>query len=84
MYYAGIDAHAQYLRVVVLDKEGEVVTQGNVSTREREAIQIYLAPYRPLQVVVETCPFWPWIRDQLQADELQKIMFLDTRRFIGA
>ena len=68
MYYAGIDAHAQYLRVVVLDKEGEVVTQGNVSTQEREAIQMYLAPYRPLQVVVETCPFWPWIRDQLQAE----------------
>ena len=22
-----------------------------------------LAPYRPLEVVVETCPFWPWIHD---------------------
>lgn len=68
MYYAGIDAHAQYLRVVVLDKDGEVVIQGNVSTREPEAIRAYLAPYRPLHVVVETCPFWPWIRDQLSVE----------------
>jgi transposase len=22
-----------------------------------------LAPFRPLEVVVETCPFWPWIQD---------------------
>jgi transposase len=24
-----------------------------------------LAPFRPLEVVVETCPFWPWIYDLL-------------------
>lgn len=24
-----------------------------------------LAPFRPLQVVVETCPFWPWIHGVL-------------------
>ena len=66
MYYAGIDAHAQYLQVVVLDKDGAVVSEGRVRVQERDAIGVYLAPFRPLQVVVETCPFWPWLRDQLE------------------
>lgn len=71
MYYAGIDAHAQYLRVVVLDKDGAVMKEGTVSTRELEAIKVFMASYRPLQVVVETCPFWPWLRDQLEEDGVQ-------------
>jgi transposase len=71
MYYAGVDAHAQYLRVVVLDKEGAVVSEGTVSTRETAAIRVHLAPYRPLQVVVETCPFWPWLRDELEESGVQ-------------
>lgn len=66
MYYAGIDAHAQYLRVVVLDKDGKVVADGTVKAQEPVAIKEFLTPFRPLRVVVETCPFWPWIRDQLQ------------------
>src|SRR5687768_13300770 len=67
MYYAGIDAHAQYLRVVVLDKEGVVVTDATVSGKDPNEIVRFLSPYRPLQAVVETCPFWPWLRDQLEA-----------------
>jgi transposase len=65
MYYAGVDAHAQYCRVVVLDKDGGVAADANVCTREPEEIARFLAAYRPLSVVVETCPFWPWLRDQL-------------------
>ena len=65
MYYAGVDAHAQYCRVVVLDKEGVVVADANVRTQQPEEIARFLAAYRPLSVVVETCPFWPWLRDQL-------------------
>lgn len=66
MYYAGIDAHAQYLRVVVLDKEGAVVMDVDVSATEPAAIGKALHRYRPLHVVVESCPFWPWLRDQLE------------------
>lgn len=66
MYYAGIDAHAQYLHVVVLDKDGVVVAEEGVSGKEREPIQAFLARFRPLEVVVETCPFWPWLRDALE------------------
>lgn len=71
MYYAGIDAHAQYLQVVVLDKDGNVVADGSVKAKEPAAIREYLAAYRPLRVVVETCTFWPWIRDQLEGETVQ-------------
>jgi transposase len=68
MYYAGIDAHAQYLQVVVLDKDGEVVVEGRVTAKEPDAVRTFLRRYRPLQVVVETSPFWPWLRDAMELD----------------
>ena len=71
MYFAGIDAHAQYLQVAVLDKVGAVVAEGRVESKEPEAIARFLAPYRPLRVVVETCAFWPWIRDQLESEQVE-------------
>ena len=70
MYFAAIDAHAQYLRLVVLDKHGNVVKDGTVGTKDPNAIKEALITYRPLRVVVETCPFWPWIRDQLEAERV--------------
>jgi transposase len=74
MYYAGIDAHAQYLRVVVLDKDGLVQAEGNVRCRDRGAIVGFLEPYRPLRVVVETSPFWPWLRDALEGPGVQYVL----------
>lgn len=71
MYYAGIDAHAQYLQVVVLDKDGGVVAEGVVKTKEPAAISEFLAAYRPLRVVMETCTFWPWLRDQLASEGVE-------------
>ena len=68
MYYAGIDAHAQYLQVVVLDKHGAMVAEGKVTTKEPAAVTVFLRAYRPLQVVVESCSFWPWLRDALEGD----------------
>lgn len=68
MYYAGIDAHALYFRVVVLDKDGRLMAEGTVSAREEVRIVDFLRAFRPLQVVVETCPFWPWVRDALEAE----------------
>src|SRR5688572_8013063 len=68
MYFAGIDAHAQYLQIVVLDKSGVVVGEGRVQTQEPAAVAAFLGPFRPLQVVMETCAFWPWIRDQVEVE----------------
>lgn len=65
MYYAGIDAHLKYLQVAVLDRFGELSLNSRVSTGMPEELLRTLAPFRPLEVVVETCPFWPWIYDLL-------------------
>lgn len=74
MFFAGIDAHAQYLSVVVLDKNGAVRAEGAVKTREPKAIREFLNPFRPMRVVVETSPFWPWIRDQLEDDQVTFVL----------
>jgi len=65
MYFAGLDAHLRYVSVAVLDRSGELALETTVSTREPERLLAALAPYRPLDVVVETCPFWPWLHDLL-------------------
>lgn len=71
MYYGGIDAHKQYLTIVVVDREGKRVHRaGRVDTDGREPLLATLEPFRPLEVVVETCPFWPWIHDALRPTEV--------------
>src|SRR3989442_536003 len=65
MYFAGLDAHLKYVSLAVLDRRGQVALETSVSTREPEQLLATLAPYRPLDVVVETCPFWPWLYDLL-------------------
>src|SRR6266540_3969774 len=65
MYFAGLDAHLKYVTVAVLDRLGTIVLETTVSTREPERLLAVLAPFRPLEVVVETCPFWPWLSDLL-------------------
>jgi transposase len=68
MYYAGLDAHVRYLRIAVLDKDGNLVLETTVPCEDPERLVRELAPYRPLSVVVETSPSWPWIHDLLVAE----------------
>ena len=49
----------------MLDRLGTLVLETTVPTREPERLLAVLAPFRPLEVVVETCPFWPWLYDLL-------------------
>jgi transposase len=71
MYYGGIDAHKTYLTIVVVDRDGKrVLRAGRVPAGEAGPLSEVLEPYRPLDVVVETCPFWPWIHDALQGSEI--------------
>lgn len=71
MYYGGIDAHKSYLTVVVVDKEGkEVHRRRRVPVGDGEPLMATLEGFRPLEVVVETCPFWPWIHDKLEPTEI--------------
>lgn len=65
MYFAGIDAHLSYVSLAVLDRFGSLALKARISTRDPERLLEALAPFRPLDVVVETCPFWPWIHDLL-------------------
>ncbi len=65
MFFAGIDAHLKYVQVGVLDRFGKLTLETRVLTREPHRLLEALAPFRPLDVVVEICPFWPWIYDLL-------------------
>jgi hypothetical protein len=56
MYAAGLDAHLKCVSVAVLDRMGKVALETTVSTKDPERLLGALAPYRPLEVVVETCP----------------------------
>lgn len=71
MYYGGIDAHRTYLTVAIADKEGTVLEEhGRVPVGDNEPILGVLEGFRPLEVVVETCPFWPWIHDVLEPTDI--------------
>lgn len=69
MYFAGIDAHSKVLRLAVLDKSAVIVHEEEIPC-DPARLWAALAPYRPLRVVVEACPFWPWIADALQAPDV--------------
>lgn len=70
-YFAGLDAHVAYVSVAVVTRAGEALVEQRVSTRRPDALLAALAPYHvtavPLEAVVETCPFWPWIYEVLES-----------------
>lgn len=67
MYFAGIDAHAKYLRIAVVNKAGgAVVGETTIKSRDVEGLRTFLSRFQPIEVVVETCPFWPWIQEALE------------------
>jgi transposase len=75
-YYAGLDAHQEYVVLAVVDKTGTVVHDARVRTAEPAALVATLRPYHappahPLTVVVESCPFWPALYDHLVPEGIQ-------------
>lgn len=68
MFVAGIDAHTRYVVVVVVNKAGErVLAPTRVRVDAPERLVALLAPYRPLEAVVETSGSWPWLDEVLSA-----------------
>lgn len=68
MFVAGVDAHTRYVVLVVVDSAAQtVVGPVRIRTHERERLLATLAPYRPLDVVVETSSAWPWLHDVVTA-----------------
>lgn len=71
MYYGGLDAHKTYLTLVVVDREGEEVhRERRIPVGDGGPLLEALADFRPLEVVVESCPFWQWIHDLLEPTEI--------------
>lgn len=71
MYYGGLDAHKRYLTLVVVDSQGEEVHRDRrIPVEDGEPLLDALETFRPLEVVVETCPFWQWIHDLLEPTEI--------------
>lgn len=63
MFFAGIDAHTRYLVLVVIDRMGErVLGPTRVRVDEPARLVALLAPFRPLDAVVETSSSWPWLQ----------------------
>ena len=75
MFVAGIDAHATYSVIAIVSNAGELV-QEPVRVRNREAGRLdeLLEPFRPLEVVVETSPAWPWLFDRLQGNGIHFVL----------
>lgn len=68
MFVAGIDAHTRYVVLVVVDRVGErVLGPTRVPVTAPDRLVELLAPYRPLDVVVETSSTWPWLAEVVQA-----------------
>lgn len=64
MHYAGIDAHKNYLTIAIVDNQDELVREEDrVPVGDGEPLVAALEGPRPMEAVVETCPFWPWIHD---------------------
>jgi len=75
MFVAGIDAHATYSVTCVVSNGGELV-HGPVRIKNAEADQLteLLKQFRPLEVVVETSPAWPWLFDRLHGGDVHFVL----------
>ena len=67
MFVAGIDAHATYSVIAIVSNTGELVQKPvRIRNSEADRLDALLEPFRPLEVVVETSPAWPWLFDRLE------------------
>jgi transposase len=75
VFFAGIDAHTRYVVVAVINSKGErVLGPSRVLVKEPPRLLAVLAPYRPLDVVVETSSSWPWLHQLLEAAGMRFVL----------
>jgi transposase len=66
VFVAGIDTHTRYVVVVVINRLGErVLAPTRVRVDQPERLVALLAPYQPLEAVLETSASWPWLHELL-------------------
>lgn len=71
MFFGGIDAHKSYLTIAVVDRAGDLLHErARVPIGDGAPLLDALEGFEPLEVVVETCPFWPWIHDTLEPTQI--------------
>ena len=75
MFVAGIDAHATYSVTCVVSKEGQLVSgPTRIKNADADRLSEHLERYRPLEVVVETSPAWPWLFDRLAGNGVHFVL----------
>ena len=75
MFFAGIDAHTRYVVVVIINRMGErVLGPTRVPISPPDRLVTLLAPYRPLQAVMETSSSWPWLHEVLTGAGVQFVL----------
>jgi len=75
VFVAGLDAHTRYVVVVVIDRMGELVLKPTrVRMGDAERLLTVLAPYRPLDAVMETSSAWPWLHEVLTGAGIQFVL----------
>jgi transposase len=66
VFFAGIDAHSRYVVVVIINRMGErMFGPTRISVDRPERLLAVLAPYRPLDAIMETSASWPWLHECL-------------------
>jgi transposase len=66
VFFAGIDAHTRYVVIVIIDRMGErVAGPTRVKVSQPERLLALLAPYRPVDAIMETSSSWPWLHELL-------------------
>ena len=75
MFFAGIDAHTRYVVVVIINRMGErVLGPTRVSVRHPQRLLELLAPFRPVEAIMETSSSWPWLHQVLTGAGVQFVL----------
>ena len=75
MFFAGIDAHTRYVVIVIVNKIGEkVLGPTRVKVDDPRRLVAVLAPYRPLEAIMETSSSWPWLYEVLTGADIAFVL----------
>ena len=75
VFVAGLDAHTRYVVLSVVNRAGEqMLKPTRVRVEATERLLALLAPYRPLEVVMETSSSWPWLSDVLSQAKIGVVL----------
>lgn len=75
VFVAGLDAHTRYVVVSVVNSAGELMLKPTrVRVEQPDRVLALLAPYRPLEVVMETSSSWPWLSEVLSGADVGVVL----------